>query len=216
MNCHDHTFHGLHEWHNNMFEKLGMVCKSLCEGNTLKMKCYKDTLNKLKTALDDKKQKTRDEDRKDDLQILHDNIDCLLNCVNILSTCNFSNDKKECMNGKSYDVTYHGLHYWLRAKYEKLGWMCLARNHENTFKIKCYMDSIHNLKTSLETKLNEMQEDDHKKDIQIMINDVCTLQQMAHKLLGVPKKKSTSRKTHKSSSRSSRKTRISSRSSSIH
>jgi hypothetical protein len=186
-----------------MFEKLGMVCKSWCEGNKLKMECYKNTLDKLKTALDDKKQKTDDKDRKDDLQILHDNITCLLNCVNILSTGDFSNDEKKCMNGKPYDVTYHGLHYWLRAKYEKLGWMCLARNHENTLKIKCYMDSIHNLKTSLETKLEKIHENDHEIDIKIMIKDVCLLQKMAHKLLGVQKSKSTSRKTRKTSSNSS-------------
>ena len=203
MNCHDHTFHGLHEWHNNMFEKMGMVGKSWCEGNKLKMESYKDSLNKLKTALYNKKNKTHDEDRKDDLQILHDNITCLLNYVNKLSTGDFSNGEQECMDGKSYDVTYHGLHYWLRAKYEKLGWMCLAHEHKNTLKINCYMDSIHNLKTSLKNKFEEMQENDHKKDIKIMIKDVCLLQKMAHKLLGVPKNKSTSRKTHKTSSSSS-------------
>lgn len=35
-------------------------------------------------------------------------------------------------------VTYHGLHKWYAAKFEKLGWMVLAHERGHHDKITCY------------------------------------------------------------------------------
>jgi hypothetical protein len=61
--------------------------------------------------------------------------------------------------------------------------MCLAQEHGNKIKVESYLDSLQRLKASLDKKLNELYEKDSKIDIEILINDVCTLQLVANKLL---------------------------------
>ena len=54
MHSHDHTFYGLHEWHNYMFEKLGWMAKAQKHGNDLKIASYKDSITRLMKAIEEK------------------------------------------------------------------------------------------------------------------------------------------------------------------
>ena len=215
MHTYDCTFLGLHKWHKHMFEHLGWMAMAKKHGNELKIKCYLDSIKRLLECLDRKKNNTKDEDRKDDLKVLIDNTNCLNECAQHLLNNSSRNSKKSVKSVKStyteyqhqhqekaHDATYQGLHCWMKHKFEKLGWMCLAKKHGNTLKVECYLNSIERLMASLEKKLKELHEEDRKDDIKILYNDVCDLHSVAHKLLGSSKySRTTSRKrTRKTSS----------------
>jgi len=72
------TFHGLHEWHNAMFEKLGWMVLAKEKHMDDKITSYKNGLNRLKEKLQCKWNSTEEQDRKDDLKILADNVEILI------------------------------------------------------------------------------------------------------------------------------------------
>jgi len=211
---HSDTFYGLHKWECYLFQKLGWVAKSLQQGNELKVTAYVDSINRLEMALHNKIARTHCPDRQDDLQCLLNNVDCLKHCSNILfNTSEITkhlkreNDsyKTDCQSGNEHESTFQSLHCWLKAKYEKLGRMCLSRNHGNELYPKAYMQSIKNLKASLEHKLEELTEKDRKEDIKVLINYTCFLQKIAQILLEDSPLHSSSQPSHSSSKKYSSK-----------
>ena len=211
MHTYDCTFLGLHKWHKHMFEHLGWMAMAKKHGNDLKIKCYLDSIKRLLDCLERKKNNTKDEDRKDDLKVLIDNTKCLDECAKHLLNDSSRNSTKSAKSTKeehqekAHDATYQGLHCWMKHKFEKLGWMCLAKKHGNTLKVKCYLDSIERLRASLDKKLKELHEEDRKDDIKILHNDVCILHSAAHKLLG-SSKYSHHTKSHKTYTTSRKRT----------
>lgn len=214
MHNHDCTFLGLHKWHNHMFEHLGWMTMAKKYGNNLKIDAYLDGINRLLDSLKTKITNTKDEDRKDDLKILLDNTECLLDCAKQLLDSTTHRYNKECNVKKAHDATYYGLHCWMKHKFEKLGWMCLAKKHGNFLKVQAYLDSIEHLRASLKKKLDVLNEKDHKNDINIINDDVSVLHSAAHKLLGdletthltkTSSRKSSRKSYNKSSRKSSRK-----------
>ena len=183
MHTNDCTFYGLHKWHNHMFEHLGWMAMAQKHHNQLKMDAFIDGINRLHECLTNKLRKTRDYDRKQDLAILLNNTICLKDCANALMTSSTTEDKSKCVAGEAHEATNCGLAHWMKAKFEKLGWMCLAMDHGNHLKVKAYLDSIQRLKASLEKKIKEVKDVDRKADIGILHDDVCVLQGAAHKLL---------------------------------
>ena len=184
MHTHDCTFLGLHKWHKHMFEHLGWMAMAKKHGNDLKIDAYLDGIERLDNCLKLKFASTKDEDRKGDLRVLMDNTDCLRVCAKRLLDGSALSSDKQCEAEKAHEATYHGLHCWMKHKFEKLGWMCLAKKHGNTLKVQAYLDSIERLKASLEKKLNDLNEQDRKNDIKIIQDDVDVLHAAAHKLLG--------------------------------
>lgn len=182
MHNYDCTFYGLHKWHDAMFEKLGWMAMAKHHNNDLKIRAYKDGIQNLLECIQRKINNTIDQDRKNDLQILITNVECLKSCTDKLDSNHKHNDK-ECTSGNAHDATFHGLHKWLKHKYEKLGWMCLGKHHGNTLKIQAYLDSISRLRSSLKQKLDQLEEEDRKNDIKILLDDVCILQNTSHILL---------------------------------
>lgn len=75
------TYHGLYSWYKLKFEKLGWMLLAKHEGHTAKIKEYKEGINHLKNAIEEKIAHTRDLDKKDDLKILHKNVMVLLKHV---------------------------------------------------------------------------------------------------------------------------------------
>jgi len=208
MNYHDVTFHGLHKWVCSMYEKLGWMAKAMQHDNSLKVKAYIESLAHLESSIKRKHEQTRNADNRDDLMIL-------LNQVLILQAymkkmigikITLADSKEECINGESHDATFQGLHCWMKSKYEKLGWMCLAQEHGNQIKVASYMESLKRLKASLDKKMNELDEKDRKTDIEILQNDVCTLQLVASKLLdgSMMSRKSTMQRAMKRTKRAHR------------
>ena len=44
-----------------------------------------------------------------------------------------------------HKCTMRGLQYWFEAKFEKLGWMVLSKEHGNKLKVSSYLQSISHL-----------------------------------------------------------------------
>ena len=72
------TMHGLDHWHENVFEKLGWMVLAKEKGYNDKVTEYKHSVMRLKSAIENKLAHIHELDRKDDLQILHNNVSILL------------------------------------------------------------------------------------------------------------------------------------------
>ena len=83
------TYHGLHNWTEHAFEKFGWMLlaqreskessnESIREDKKLKLIQYGRMLDNLRKAINEQKEETKDEDRKRDLQILHKNVQTLI------------------------------------------------------------------------------------------------------------------------------------------
>jgi len=79
------------------------------------------------------------------------------------------------------EVTMHGLHEWYEHKFEKLGWMILAKSHGHTEKVREYKHSLQMLKKAIEHKMTHIHEMDRKQDLMIMHSNVMILIAHANK-----------------------------------
>jgi predicted ATP-binding protein involved in virulence len=82
-------------------------------------------------------------------------------------------------------VTFTGLNRWYVEKFEKLGWMILAKAHGYNDKILCYKTSLARLKEAIEHKLSHTSDADHKADLKIMWNNVNILIDHVNKDFGI-------------------------------
>jgi hypothetical protein len=181
---HECTFHGLHDWHDAMFEKLGWMIMAKEHNNTLKIEAYLDGIKGLQKSLEKKINDTKDTDRKDDLKILLENAKCLDCDANKLMKTSLADHKHTIdKRGDSYRVTNCGLQHWMKCKFENLGWMCLAQSDKNTLRINAYFESIESLIASIEEKIKEVQEKDRKNDLEITLKNTNLLKHYAIHLL---------------------------------
>lgn len=208
---HDCTYYGLHKWHTAMFEHLGWMVMAKEHNSDLKITSYMHGIQHFKLCVQKKIEQTKDEDRKDDLRILMKNVMCLDDCARKLMSVTLEEHKGTWKNpNPGHAATNCGLQKWMVAKYEKLGWMCLAKQHGNTLKLEAYMDSLKSLMASLEMKIKEVHEKDRKNDLEITLHNTKLLKHTAWKLL-MDGKCSKSMKSMKSMrSKKTRKTKKSS------
>jgi len=76
--CCKATFHGLHEWQDEMFEKLGWMVLAKSKGYMNdKVKSYINSVHRLKKAIEQKMHSVHDADKKEDLEIMHHNVSVL-------------------------------------------------------------------------------------------------------------------------------------------
>jgi hypothetical protein len=68
-----------------------------------------------------------------------------------------------------HPVTYKGLHKWFKKSFEKLGWMILAMKYDNPCKVKIYLQSLDHLKQSIQMKMNQVEEQDRKMDLGVLL-----------------------------------------------
>ena len=80
--CCDVTMHGLHEWYDDKFEKLGYMILANAKGHTDKIACYKTSLHRLLEAIEHKITHVHEMDRKHDLEIMMTNVKILIDHVN--------------------------------------------------------------------------------------------------------------------------------------
>jgi hypothetical protein len=80
------------------------------------------------------------------------------------------------------DVTLNGLEKWTCYLYENLGWMTLAYESNNNDKVSSYLISIKKLKLSIEKRQSIAIAEDTKIDLEILLNKVKNLYNVATKL----------------------------------
>jgi predicted ATP-binding protein involved in virulence len=78
------------------------------------------------------------------------------------------------------ETTFHGLQEWYKKKFEKLGWMILAKEKGQNDKIMEYIQSVNRLEKAIENKLKHTKDSDKKDDLNIMLHDVMILKQHLH------------------------------------
>ena len=79
--CCDATFHGIHTWYKDLFEKLGWMVLANKHGMHDKISVYKHSLQRLKSSIIKKWKSIHDKDKKDDLAIMLENVECLIEHV---------------------------------------------------------------------------------------------------------------------------------------
>lgn len=83
----------------------------------------------------------------------------------------------------SHKCTMYGLQKWFKAKFEKLGWIVLAKEQGNTLRVRSYLQSINHLEDCLKDKIAAVHDEDSRDDLKIMLEHIDTLCCAANKLL---------------------------------
>ena len=78
LECCPATFHGLQHWSKHMFEQLGWMILAKKHGLMDKIHAYKNSLQRLKWSMENKMNTMKDSDKKNDLEIMHKNLLCLI------------------------------------------------------------------------------------------------------------------------------------------
>lgn len=78
------------------------------------------------------------------------------------------------------ETTFSGLQEWYNHKFEKLGWMILAKDKGMNDKIMEYIHSVNRLEESIQYKLKNTKDVDRKYDLNIMLHNVGVLKQHIH------------------------------------
>lgn len=79
--------------------------------------------------------------------------------------------------------TFDGVECWFKEKYEKLGWMVLAKAKGYDFKIKPYKMSIKHLLMTIENLMTEYNDSDKLHDLKVLHMDTQVLMVTADKIL---------------------------------
>jgi hypothetical protein len=82
-----------------------------------------------------------------------------------------------------HNCTFHGLHDWSSRMFEKLGWMLLAKRNYNKDAIKCYLKGLKHLQTEINLKRKETIDQDRRKDLEELNENVSYLMEHAKILL---------------------------------
>jgi hypothetical protein len=77
--------------------------------------------------------------------------------------------------------TFYGLQKWHDCKFEKLGWMILAKKKGYHEKVNEYLKSIDRLEEAIEHKMEHMHDNDKCDDLEILLHNVKTLQEHARR-----------------------------------
>jgi hypothetical protein len=75
-----------------------------------------------------------------------------------------------------YHVTYHGLHEWSTAMFEKLGWMVLAKEHGHKEKIPHYKHGIQHFLVAVDELIATTVDEDRKRDLGVLKTNMLVLQ----------------------------------------
>jgi hypothetical protein len=91
-----------------------------------------------------------------------------------------SSKRASTNKNQKIEATFHGIHKWYTAEFERLGWMVLAQNKGYKDKITTYKHSLMRLKNAIETKIASIHELDRKDDLLIMHKNLLVLIDHVH------------------------------------
>ena len=80
--CCDATYIGINKWFKHVFEHLGWMVLAKSRGHMDKVMVYKESVNRLKDAIEERMHFMKDADKKQDLQILHRDVMILMEHIN--------------------------------------------------------------------------------------------------------------------------------------
>jgi len=80
-------------------------------------------------------------------------------------------------------LTMHGAEHWVNDMYNKLGHVAFEKSEGKNYKVDAYYQSINDLLSQLEKKVQETKEQDKLYDLNLIIKKVNTLRGFAQKLL---------------------------------
>ena len=80
-------------------------------------------------------------------------------------------------------TTLEGLNEWHDTNFKELGWMVLAKIHNNTEKVKAYLHSINRLEDAINLRLTHIHDADNKHDLEVMLHNSQVLCRHAEKIL---------------------------------
>ena len=80
-------------------------------------------------------------------------------------------------------MTYQGIYNWYRAKFEKLGWMVLAKAKGSYYKVVAYKKGIEHLMKAIEHVLRESVDLDRQHDLVVLHMNVKCLHDYVRKHL---------------------------------
>ena len=80
-------------------------------------------------------------------------------------------------------ATFHGLHEWHKAMFEKLGWMVLAKAKGMHYKLPVYKKSIDHLIKSIQHVSMEYKDADRKHDLNVLLMQAQHLKEIVAKIL---------------------------------
>jgi hypothetical protein len=72
------TMQGIGKWYTHVFEQLGWMILAKNKGYDDKVEVYKNSLNRLSSTIENKMRSVHEHDRKEDLQIMHNNLKLLI------------------------------------------------------------------------------------------------------------------------------------------
>jgi hypothetical protein len=82
------------------------------------------------------------------------------------------NQTMKLHRGTCCEATFDGIQMWYKEKFEKLGWMILAKEHGYSDKIAEYKSSLRRLKQAMEHKMTHVTDSDRKHDLMIMYDNL--------------------------------------------
>jgi len=80
--------------------------------------------------------------------------------------------RKKSTKIKAVEVPYDGLREWYTHMFEELGWMVITKKHGMMDKIAVYKNSLLRLKKSILHKIGQLQDQDKKRDLEIMLQNL--------------------------------------------
>ena len=97
---HEVTHHGLNCWARSLFEKFGWILLAYTKGFPSEIEHYIDNIKDIHIAIKDKIKNTVNQDSKNDLIILKNNIESLMFFSNLMKNSldeHYSNNNKEIL-----------------------------------------------------------------------------------------------------------------------
>ena len=85
-----------------------------------------------------------------------------------------------------YSVTTRGLGRWMKAMFEKFGWMLLHKRDGRSYKVAAYISDLAHFDAAVRERILRTNDKDRKLDLEIMLKNAKTLHDGANRVFSPP------------------------------